>query len=630
MSNCGCGNKPELERFIEHQPKCEAVQIKESDKDMPKYAAEQEAVSSHVVTQGNTFSERLESANGSSIDAALFVVLNEVKQTNMMTAETKEYSADIKNEPQDQRDLEGPIVQLHGNLDKMENEAGPNLQISQKDSSFQNLSLEHSLYLNEEETRFQQIEEPSIDPKVRDDHPERLSDAILEHVENTCVGREILLQATYEVGSLEPPAKKRLRKRMVLENDDTTLIDQEEMSGPECSENAFEVLVLETNNAALIDEGRTEEVEIINKYALIKCTALMSDKVTTDESLKENSDVSNNSILDENNGTIIMHEKGTDEPIVFLGSTGIVETPRSSTMKKKVKMIPDEPSVAPAFSYQEIEAAICSEEPNCFRVKITNIEQDNELNRELEVLSEKHHHHADDKLEENPDEIATEVEVAQNAHFSSICAAVEKTKGSVITFKEMISAVPNGLEAHKSEVEEQHSPSLAASEKHHPDRPELCLDSPYINNTSILEVASTYKTRCAKGHSENDMFMIAVSDSAVSVGGDAEDAQVISEPLAPPTGQEDHIQNTDDTTVTPTVAEQQLCNPTLTPAHTELLQKTDMSPWLYSLTDSQIHEIALCMEQEDQPVPESSVQPEDATELVRGLIRELSSLKYET
>lgn len=39
--------------------------------------------------------------------------------------------------------------------------------------------------------------------------------------------------------------------------------------------------------------------------------------------------------------------------------------------------------------------------------------------------------------------------------------------------------------------------------------------------------------------------------------------------------------------------------------------------------------IDLSMELEDQLNPEDYDQQEDATELVRGLIRELSSLKYE-
>lgn len=37
----------------------------------------------------------------------------------------------------------------------------------------------------------------------------------------------------------------------------------------------------------------------------------------------------------------------------------------------------------------------------------------------------------------------------------------------------------------------------------------------------------------------------------------------------------------------------------------------------------------LSMELEDQPIPEGCDHQEDATELVRGLIRELSSIKYE-
>ncbi|XP_066516806.1 uncharacterized protein si:ch211-286b5.2 isoform X2 [Hoplias malabaricus] len=87
-------------------------------------------------------------------------------------------------------------------------------------------------------------------------------------------------------------------------------------------------------------------------------------------------------------------------------------------------------------------------------------------------------------------------------------------------------------------------------------------------------------------------------------------------PKAPSAGQEKDIH-----------VKQPLSDPTLITAATETSQDHDFIPFsLYSVTDSQLNSIALSMELDDQPLPEGFVHQEDATELVCGLIKELSSL----
>ncbi|KAK3510370.1 hypothetical protein QTP70_005662 [Hemibagrus guttatus] len=661
MVNSSCGNEPHLDKFKEHQSECEAVQYKNSDKEVSMSAHEQEAVSGPVAIQGNACDE-LESADVHEIDADLIVVLPEVIQSNVSTTEAEEHCIDIKN------------------LDEVKKEtkttSSPEPQTSQKDQSSANPS--HTIHVNRDDLPFQETEESRMDPKARDDHAERLSDTILEHTEETCYSdsSEIQLHATEEPETLEPPAKKRLKRRMgmcglgdrkrklifdgqhcrqgivgrqreerglrgnevvqhlyntVLENDGTTSTYHEGTAGPACKDYDAEVLKARgKNGAAVMDDDRTTgeaEEEDALTHNMSKCTVLMNDEANTDESPKENTDVLKKGTSEENHGTVNMDDKGF--VLKLLEDMG--QALPSPTTGTNLNMIQDELSLPAAPSDHQMETAICGEDPNFPWTEMTNSGQDVEFNMKHEVLSERQNHHTDNKVHQDPDEIAAEVEVAQEVSYGTTCARVEVSEGSVMVIKE-VQAVLTGLEESEMEIEEKHPPNLAATEKHEPNSADLSRSTEKgLDHMGILEVTSTYETQNEKRHGENDQSVTAVSESMDHSGGDAEDSKDISEPLAPPAGQGIRIHNACDTTVTPTVAEQQVCNPTLTSAAGELPQETDLSgpPLLYSMTDSQIHKIALSMELEDQPDPEDCDRQEDASELVRGLIRELSSLKYE-
>ncbi|XP_060716483.1 uncharacterized protein si:ch211-286b5.2 isoform X2 [Tachysurus vachellii] len=683
MVNSTRETEPHLDKLEEHQPECEAVQYKEdTDKEVSLNAAEQEVVFGPVVIQGNACDE-LESANFHKIDTALIVVFPEVKQTNVTTTETEEHCTDIKNEPHDWNDLEGPIIKFLGDLEEVENETKttscPEPQTSQKDLSSPNTS--QSLHVDRDD--MQEKEETRINPKARDDHAEMFKDTMLEHIQETCFSSEIQLQATEEPESLEPPAKKRLRKRMGMcglgdrkrkfpfdgqhcrqglagkqmeeqafkgnevvqhlyntefESDGNTPMYHERTSGTACKEEDAEVLKAKENNgAAVMDDDRTtRESEKENGYALrhnmSKCTALMNDKETQDESPKENTDVLKTGILEEIQGNIVMDDKGTAEQVNFFNKLNLLEEISTNTWMEQTlpsptsgKNVQDELSASTAPNDHKMETATCEEEPNLPATEMTNSGQDMVFNMQHEVLSEKQNHLGDDKVDEDLYVIAAEVEVAQEVSSSSICARVEVSEGCTIVNKE-VKMVPSGLEECEMDIKEKHPPDLAAIEKHDPNRPDLGLKPLFVDIMDTLQFASTYETHNAKTRGENE-------ESTDHTGGDAEDAKDISEPLAPPAGQEIRMhcfldQVTCDTSVTPTVAKQQVCNPTLTSAASELPQEADLSvpPFLYFMTVSQIHKIALSMELEDQLNPEDYDQQEDATELVRGLIRELSSL----
>ncbi|XP_048103922.1 cyclic nucleotide-gated cation channel beta-1 isoform X1 [Alosa alosa] len=93
-----------------------------------------------------------------------------------------------------------------------------------------------------------------------------------------------------------------------------------------------------------------------------------------------------------------------------------------------------------------------------------------------------------------------------------------------------------------------------------------------------------------------------------------------SEPAAPSNGEEDNIQTILEVKGH---APEKLTHITPDPCH-------DPDPFdplsVNTVSDSQLNDITLNMEMEDQHVPESSRSHKDATELVCGLIRELSSL----
>ncbi|KAF4075428.1 hypothetical protein AMELA_G00234510 [Ameiurus melas] len=692
MVNSSCGTEPRFNMVKE--PECETVQLKESDKEVSISAAEHEAVSAPVVilsdvTQGDAVSDglqstelSLESADLHEIDTALIDILPEVKQDNVTKMETEEHGADIKNEPQDQPDLEEPGIKRLGELDEVENAtkttSSPEPQTSHKDQSSPNPSHERSLNVNEDGVLFQELEETKIDPKARDDNPEILSGTILEHLVERCFNSEMQLLATEVTETLEPRVKKRLRRRMgmcglrdrkrrfpfdgqhcrldligrereegplkgnkcaqhlhdpVLENDGTTPMEHEGTTRPACQENGEVFKNKENNSAAVIDDKRTPGVaeKDQQKNNMNKCTALMKDGDTTDESPTENRDVLEKVILGENDGTVIMDNRGTTEQVVSEHhlnllediSPGVGQTLLRPTIGKNMSQ--DELSVAAATNDHEME-------PNVPGIDMTNDRQDIEFNMKHDILPEKQLLHAD-KVDEDPDETATEDEVDQEVICSSVCATVEKSEDCFIVTKQ-VQEVPTGLEESEMEIEDWCPSNMAPTEKHDPNGPDLGgstekgLDARCVDSTGIASIETPH----VKGHCVNDKPITAVSESTEPAGRDAIDAKENSEHLAPPTVKENCMQclldqNGCDTSVTPTVAEQQVCNPNLTPAPSEASQETGLSvpSLLYSMTDSQLHKIALSMELEDPPIPESC-DHQDATELVRGLIRELSSI----
>lgn len=591
MVNSTCETEPHLDKLEEHQPECEAVQYQEeTDKEVSLNAAEQEVVFGPVVIQGNACDE-LESANFHEIDTSVIVVFPEVKQTNVTTTETEEHCTDIKNEPHDCNDLEGPIIKFLGDLDEVENElkttSCPEPQTSQKGLSSPNPS--QSLHVDGDD--MQEKEETRINPKSRDDHAEMLKDTMLEHIQETCFSSEIQLQDTEDPEILEPPAKKRLRKRMGMcglrdrkrkfpfdgqhcrqgltgkqmeeqafkgnevvqhlyntefESDGNTPMYHEGTSGTACKKEDAEVLKAKENNgSAVMDDDRiTIESEKENGYALrhnmSKCTALMNSKVTTDEFPKENTDVLKTGILEEICGTIVTDDKGTAVQVIFFNklnlleeiskNTGMEQTLPSPTSGKNVQ---DELSASTAPSDHQMETATCEEEPNLPATEMTNSGQDMVFNMQHEVLSEKQNHLGDDKVDEGLYVIEEEVEVAQEVSSSSICARVEVSEGSAIDNKE-VQMVPSGLQECEIDIKEKHPPDLAAIEKHDPNRPDLSWSTVKGSNPLFVDImdtlpfASTYETHNPKNNEE----------STDHTGGDAEDANYISEPLAPPAGQE--------------------------------------------------------------------------------------------
>lgn len=602
MLKSSCGTASHLDQFEDHQPECDSVQFKESDKAVSVNAAEEEAVSGPVVIlsdvthQDSAVSDRLQSTElalkSSSlheIDTALIEVLSEVKQANGTTVEPEEPSTAIKHEPEDQPDLEGPVVKLLGDVDEVENGTetsnSPELQTSCKDQSSSNPYPGDSLDVNGNVMLALEIEESRMDPKARDNHPGRMSVSVVDHsdLEEMCFNSEKQLQAAEVTETLEPPAKKRLRRRMgmcglgdrkrkfpfdgqqcrqdlivrqredetgkgnygtqhyryntVLESDDTTSKDHEGSSRPACKEKQED----EENNgtAVMVEEGEVAEQE--NRYALSNMSideALMNDDLTTGESPAEDR-VGKKCTSEDNDAEHMALEHELD--LLEDTSTGVGQTVFSPIIGEISNMIQDELLVAAAATYQGIEDTVCGDEPKFLGNEMTKTGQD----MKHDVLSEKQCLHADNQVDEGPGEFTTEVEVGQEVSSSSNCTTVEMSEGTVLVAKEVQEA-PAGLEESETKLEEQSPPSMAAIEKPDPSGTDLSgptqkgsdrlfVDSVEVAATSSIEIDD------AKGHLENDEPITAVSTSTEPGGGDADSTEGISEPAVPPAAQENHM-----------------------------------------------------------------------------------------
>ncbi|KAF7689285.1 uncharacterized protein LOC124378352 [Silurus meridionalis] len=644
----------------------------ESDKEVAKNAAEQEIVLGPVEIFPDMAQENIEGNGLQSTELAVEPVslqeiqttTTEVKQVHVSMMETEE------PEPQDQLELEAPIFQFLEELTEVKNgtetTSSPESETSTKDQSSPKHSSDHSLDVNGDS-----IAEIRMEPKSRDDDSEKL------HWEERCFNSEIPLLASEETETLEPPVKKRLRRRMgmcglgdrkrkfpfdgqhcrqgfigrqmeegnkdllhrsALENDVTTPMDHQETTSPACEEN--QGVLKEDSGAEEIDTERRTGKEENRLRNVSEGIAVKNDERTADESHQGSGDFLEKGMLEEKNGTVIMDSKGTAGELVLEDISTVVErTLLRPTIGKIPKMIQGETSVPASDNDFEKETAVCDVEPNV-PGKMIDSGQDIEFNLKHDVLHEQDiefnlkHLHADAEVDEEPEEPSSKVQGA----------TVEMSKGSVTITKESREAL---TDMGKNEMEiEEHCPSnMATFKKPGPHGPEAggpteeCLNPfVHVDIMSITTIASS-DIQTAGGPGGNDQLATGVFEITEPPGGDADDSKGILDPTAPPAGQELHLhslldKNSPETPVTPSAFEQHVHNSTLTPAGEELPQETCpdlcVPSSVFSMTDSQIHKIALSMdlnmEPEDESVPENHDHQEDATELVRGLVRELSSL----
>ncbi|XP_049325564.1 uncharacterized protein si:ch211-286b5.2 [Astyanax mexicanus] len=157
----------------------------------------------------------------------------------------------------------------------------------------------------------------------------------------------------------------------------------------------------------------------------------------------------------------------------------------------------------------------------------------------------------------------------------------------------------------------------------------MCMEHSDYGLTASTEAA--FSELCETGSQFEHMELTQMSNTAAEVRSTDPDGKRSSSTeglmghKAPPTDQEEL---TNDLPVTSAIAKlQPICNRNLNLAFTEFSQDHNNIPSsLCSVTDSQLNSITLGMELEDQTTLEGFVHQEDATELVCGLIKELSSL----
>ncbi|KAL7852295.1 hypothetical protein SRHO_G00180800 [Serrasalmus rhombeus] len=252
----------------------------------------------------------------------------------------------------------------------------------------------------------------------------------------------------------------------------------------------------------------------------------------------------------------------------------------------------------------------------------------------------------------DPTERPTEISEEVSCGFTGVNEVHEVT----IPVSKEVQESRTALEKSEIEVEEQYpavnykhlvSPSLDvdATTELDLDGPQLSMstgaevDPVFMDHTVTVATTSpelAFAEICDAEDQCDDVEFPQTPTKAVpgSIGPSAEGGSNTEElrmPEAPPTNQEEHMhfylgQDACDPLVTPAITQEPVSNPTLTPA-TEFPQDHDVVPLsLYSVTDSQLNSLALSLEVDDPPIPEAFLHQEDATELVCGLVKELSSL----
>ncbi|KAI4880677.1 hypothetical protein NFI96_010833, partial [Prochilodus magdalenae] len=241
------------------------------------------------------------------------------------------------------------------------------------------------------------------------------------------------------------------------------------------------------------------------------------------------------------------------------------------------------------------------------------------------------------------------VEVPEKVRHGSV-GVNEVCEGSVRVSKEVQESI-TALEESEIEIEEQcppekaehlvpHSLDLGATTEQEIDGLPLSMPTA-IDKVSMEQATASTESAISiicDAEDQCDDVRFPQTLNKTEAGPDVEGGSTTEElevPEAPPTGQEKQMhfllgQDLPDPSVIPTVAEEPVFNPSLTAA-TEFPQD-DNTVHLsqHSVTDSQLNDIALCMEVDDQLISEGFHHQEDATELVCGLIKELSSLKTPT
>lgn len=567
MANPGYGTEAHLDQFKDHQSEREAIRFKESEKEESISAAEQEAVSGPVVIQDSAASGPSPSAEQSSSDP------HEIG-TALIETLPAGHSTDVKNEPRDQTDLGDPVNKMDEVENRTKTASSPEPQTSHQDHGYSNPYHKRSLDVNGDVLLVQEIEENGMDPKAGDDHQESTSGSVLEHLEEMCFNSETQLQAADEPDILEPPAKKRLRRRMGMcglgdrkrklpfdgQHCRHGLVgrQREEEAGkgykgvalenePECwrmrknHEGGGTIAACkedEENNvtAVMAEEtasGVAEKENICALSNMIKCTAVMNEVITDEPSIENNEEKDAAVTMDNKTGaeqTVLEHELSLLEDI----SSEVGQIAFSPIIGEILNMIQEELSGGAAPSDREMEDVTCGDESNCLGTEMTNHGQHNELNVKHEVLSEK----------QNLSE--TEFKGGPEVSSVSICATVEMSEDPA-TVAEEVHELPTGLKESETKLKVQIPPNMDATEKPEPNRAELGesmeyeLD-PLFADIMDIKVINSSKIQHAKHHSENEKPGTAVLMSPEPAGGDTEHANGRSESIVPPTGQEYHVQ----------------------------------------------------------------------------------------
>ncbi|XP_076845424.1 uncharacterized protein LOC143490817 isoform X2 [Brachyhypopomus gauderio] len=574
-----------------------------------------------------TESAKEEKPDAHEHETDLVEILTEVKHANV-TVETVELSNDFKRTPQDGSALEcatshrssGAGLEQEG-----QNKAsGPEAQTLQNTPCSTHLLDEDGVGILCGDAEKDKVERQVLKRKGVD--TEGVECAGVDTLdENVCFDGETQSEATGETASVEPPLKRRLRRRMGM----CGLGDRKKrilLEGQPC------------RKACTGEEGEEEEVG---------------------ETDGENHDVLTNDTLEENSVTALMDNEATTEQMLLKQDAGILEDISEGFRKAELTGhyphdIQDQLSVSVMTNDHDMETSACDNEPDLQRAGTSAGGWTTECSEKHEALSEEEKLQTGNEVTSVSDDVVKEAaedpnEAPKQVGYVSVGVTEEMLKDSV----KVIQEDQIGLEESEMEIGEQclsvitHdiSPSFnsGATDNQDPNvtvhtENEMALEC--MEHTFTVAPVSTntaeerYPEKSGAGgqceHTESQTT--AVPESTGPDGGCRSSPEELGRPAAPPAGQEKHMyesmcllgQDTCDPSLIFTVAEQPVHDLSVT--STELPQYSLVPLSICSVTDSQLNVFASNMELEDQPIPEGTGYQEDATELVCGLIRELSSL----